>query len=423
MISALLLGCALAGQVEAPADDDLQRTVLALVGQLNALQQADRNAAEKRLIELGPKVLELLPPAGPRTPPETRLRLTRIRQQLEQAAAESAADASRITLRGDGLPLSKVLAALEEQSGNPIVDFRERFGQPTPDPPLKIDFDDVPFWQALDGVLDRADLTVYGFGKPGAITVVARGESQAKRADRVCYSGPLRFEPTSIVAERDLRDPLGQSLRLAMEVAWEPRIRPIALTQKMADVTAVDEQGDSLALDESFGELEFTPDASSRIELTLPLKLPPRSVEQIASLKGRLTAMIPGRVETFRFDNLIPARDVSKRTGSVTVTLLRVRRNNAVWEVLTRVRFDQAGNALESHRGWIDRNEAYLEDPDGKPIQPDTQEYTRQGQNVFGVSYVFVLGGPPEEHVFVYKTPGAIVSTGFDYEIKGVKLP
>jgi hypothetical protein len=40
-----------------------------------------------------------------------------------------------------------------------------------------------------------------------------------------------------------------------------------------------------------------------------------------------------------------------------------------------------------------------------------------------GIAYGFVLSGPPKGYTFVYKTPGAIVAQGFDYEIRGVKLP
>ena len=88
-----------------------------------------------------------------------------------------------------------------------------------------------------------------------------------------------------------------------------------------------------------------------------------------------------------------------------------------------RVRFDEAGQALESHRGWILGNDAYLEDPDGKPIAFDNLELTGQSKNEIGIAYGFVLDGTVEKHKFVYKTPGVIVATGFDYEIKNVKLP
>ena len=83
-------------------------------------------------------------------------------------------------------------------------------------------------------------------------------------------------------------------------------------------------------------------------------------------------AMIPGRIETFRFTKLAGAKDVQQRIAGVTVTLEEVRKNNEAWEVRMLVRFDDAGDALASHRTWIFSNEAYLEGPDGKPIAYDT---------------------------------------------------
>jgi hypothetical protein len=133
--------------------------------------------------------------------------------------------------------------------------------------------------------------------------------------------------------------------------------------------------------------------------------------------------MIPGRTETFAFDNLLDARNVEKRTAGVTVILDRVRKNNELYEVRVVVRFDQAGAALESHRGWILNNEAYLEGPDGKPISQQGMRTFRQTPDEVGIAYLFVLDDPPSNHKFVYKTPGVIVATGFDYEIKGLKLP
>src|SRR5690606_15070171 len=125
-------------------------------------------------------------------------------------------------------------------------------------------------------------------------------------------------------------------------------------------------------------------------ELMIPLKLPPRSVKKIASLKGKLTAMVPGRVETFRFDDLA-ARGVQQRRAGVAVILDQVRRNNDVWEIRVLIRFDKAAGALESHRAWVFNNEAYLETKDGQRINFDGFETTRQTEQDVGMAYYFGL--------------------------------
>ncbi len=417
--SILLVGCVMTGQAE--ADEDLQLAVRGLVRQLNATQLSQREEAEGQLLKLGAKILPLLPEVTVKMPAEMRQRLGRVRQKLQRTAAEAAARQSLVSLSATDLPVTEILDALEKQTGNKI----ELEAQPAGNgpPKLSVKFDKTPFWQALDQVLDRAELSVAQFGQPGTITLVPRGEGQVSRAAAACYSGPFRFEPVFIEARRDLRNPDSRSLRLTLEVAWEPRLSPIGLKQKAADLKAVDEQGKPLHFDDDTAELEVPVEGVSSVRLPLALTLPSRDVKRIASLKGTLTAMLPGKTETFVFDKLTDAKKVEKRVAGVTVTLVQARKNNAVWQVFVRVRFDQPGDALQSHRGWILNNEAYLEDPAGKRIDHAGYETAGQAENTVGMAYMFVLDGTLKGHKFVYKTPGLIVATGYDYEIKDIELP
>jgi len=425
MVAALtLIGGVLLGQAGPTAGDDLQLQVRRLVRQLDAPQLAERESAEKKLVELGPKVLDLLPKDAHRTSAEVAQRVARIRQQLERTMAESVGRASTVTLQGE-MTLADAAARIEAQTGNKIVLPRLRAG-PDEDasPKLTLDLQNVPFWQALDQVLDQAGLSVYPYGEEKAIHVVPRSGERASRAGRADASGPFRFEPVSIQAVRDLRNPGNQSLRLTLEVSWEPRLAPVSLFQRLGDLEVGDEDGNPLAVaaEEAVSEVNVIPD-STTVPLEIPLELPARDVKQIARLKGTLTVLLPGKVETFRFDDLENAEKVEKRIGGVTVMLERVRKNRSVWEVRVLVRFDEANGALESHRNWIYDNEAYLEPPEGEPIAWATFETTRQTENEVGVVYYFALDGPLTGHTLVYKTPSLILSQGFDYEIQGIPLP
>jgi len=420
--SSILLAGLLAGQVGA-SGDSLELEVRRLVRQLDAPQLAEREQAEKRLVELGPDVLDRLPPITDRTPAEIRQRLGRVRFQLERALAELVVRGSRVTLSGAALPLGKVLAALEEQTGNSIAGGR--FDRPdAPQPVLSVDFDDSLFWPALDEVADKAGLTIDPYAVEGAIQLAPRVGEPRPRREAAAYSGPFRFEPVRIEAIRDLRDPAGQSLRLTLEVAWEPRLAPITLQQRMADVRAIDAEGNPLPVDSRQAQLEVPvrPD-SIAVPLVIPLALPGRDVTRIARLEGSLSVLVPGKIETFRFDNLEGAENVEKRAAGVTVFLDKVRKNNSIWEVLVRVRFDAAAGALASHRNWIYENEAHLENPQAEPVPFDAFETTRQTENEVGMAYLFAIDDPLAGYQFVYKTPGLILSRTIDYQIEDVPLP
>jgi hypothetical protein len=420
----LLVGCLLVGQAEASADKELAAKVGVLVRQLDSDTLAARVAAEKELTELGPAVLDLLPQITARTPAEVKQRLDRVRSTLEAAAVEAATKATLVTLDGE-MTLAAAFAALEKQTGNKIIDFRPRFGQQPRAVNVKLSLQKVPFWQALDQVLDQAGMTVYNFGgEAGALAVVARPDDELPRAGRGSYSGLFRFEGAQIEAQRDLRNPANRSLRLTMEVSWEPRMTPIVLEQPLDQVSAMDENGNPLLIDGQQGKLEVAVQSNiASSNLILPLVLPDRSIKKIQSLSGTMTAMLPGRVETFQFADLAQAKNVEQKRAGVTIILEQVRKNLELYEVRVRVQFDKAANALESHRGWVYNNDAYLLDAAGQRVENAGLEATRQDINEVGLAYKFVLDNGLAGHTFVYKTPAAIVRMPVAYELKNIDLP
>ncbi len=425
MIRCLLLsGALLAAQVATRPGEDSPAEVGGLVRQLNAAQLAQRESAEAELLRRGPTVLEFLPPASDRLPAEVQQRLSRIRQRLQQAAAGAVADASNITLYAQSLPLSEILAAFQQQSGNAIVDYRRQFGQPITNPQLTIRFDKSPFWPALDRLLDQARLALYPYAQPGAVGIVAASAKRVARVGRASYSGPFRFEAVRTVARRDPREADGGSLVVTLEAAWEPRLKIICLLHRMADIQAVDERGNPLPVADRDAQPEVpTSGEVPTLKLDIPMRLPPRNVQQIARLRGKLWATISGKIETFRFAKLGEAKNVEQRIAGVTVILEEVRKNGQAWEFRMRTRFDDAGDALASHRQWVFSNEAFLEGPDKKPIAYETFETTVQTKNEVGIAYLFHIDRPLTDLTFIYKTPGVIVTSGFEYELQGIALP
>ena len=312
---------------------------------------------------------------------------------------------------------------LQEQTGNRIVDKRKDFGQEADDPSITLQLVDTPFWKALDEILDEAELTTYNYsGEKSATSLIARPLGTMPRTDMAAYSGVFRFEPTQVEAIRDLRNPANRVLKLFVEVTWEPRLTPISLSQSLETLTLTDENGERIDLARG-GAIGADINAGmAATDLELPLVLPPRDVEKIAAMSGEIAVLVPGRVETFTFDNLGEAKDVEQNKASATVILQSVRKNNAIHEVRMVLRFDKAANALESHRGWVLNNEYYLLDKNGKRIDHAGFQTTRQTTNEVGFAFNFVVDDIGECQ-FVYRTPAAVVQKNIPFVLKDIPLP
>jgi len=437
MIQTLVLATIVAfGQADAPAqpadaaaklaDAELAKQVKRLVLLLDDDEQAKREAAEKDLVALGTDVLPLLPAISARTPAEMKNRLGRVRAALMKTAVAATAKAVFVSLSGE-MPASKAIAELAKQSGNPLVDYREKFNQEARDPMIKVELKDVPFWQAFDTVLDAANLSVYEFDEEkGALAYVARGDGALPRIGKASYSGLFRLEPARIEAVRDLKTPENRSLKLFVEAAWEPRVRPIVIEQPLDELSATDEAGKAILIDGSEGKLEVPVESNnSAVELEFPLQAPDRSVKQIASIKGKLEVVCLGRVESFEFADIDKQKAAELERGGATVIIDSCRKNGDIYEVNMRVAFDKASNALESHRGWINDNECYMLDPKKNRIDNVGVETVRTGENEVGLSYKFDLGEntTPKGHAFIYRTAAAIIRVPVEFELKGIDLP
>lgn len=411
------------------ASAELAAQITALVRQLDDRQLSVRDEAERKLLALGSDALPLLPEITERTPAEVATRVARIQQKLLRSRALTAAEPTLVTLKAENLSLDEAIKELEKQTGNRIVDHREAFGEASGEVKLKADFDKTPYWRAFDVLLDQGNLTLYGFAGQRGAYIVNRPANVAPRAAKAHYAGPFRFEPLRFEAVRDLRSESTGSLKLFMEVSWEPRLQPFAIVQSLSQLSATDSDGKSLAV-----AADAEPEASVRegvsaAELEIPLALPDRAVKTIALLKGKIVALVPGPAEDFRFVGLpiaaknAPARRVEQRKAATTVFVDHVRRNNEAWEVAVRVKFESPGAALESHRSWIFDNEAFFEGADKQRIAPGGIEQTLQSADEFGVNYYFDLKDDPQKLSFVYRTPIVVLEIPLDYEFRDLRLP
>lgn len=418
---------------EAPeAQGRLGAEVESLVGQLIADRHADRRAAFNGLLELASnsparakRVLELLPPIDELMPSALIQQLNDLRIEIEKKIAESAVQASRVTLDVTDAPLANVLAAIELVTENKLTDSRQQFGQEAVDKTITLKATDAPFWEAIDEVLDQAEMDVYAFSGEDSLALINRDPGRAARVGAAIYSGPLRVDVKKVIATTNRVQPDASQLMLRMEVAWEPRLRPIVLTQKLSQVIATNEQGQQLSLlrPEQSIDIELS-NGNQATELRLPFVPPKRSTEKIATLRGVVEVLAPGRSVAFQFKNLsTTAESETRRRGGVEVTLAGVRKNNAIWEVHMRLKLDQPGEALASHRGWVYENKTFLKDKDGNEIDHAGFETTMQTADTIGLAYLFDHEPGIEGLTWVYETPATVHRFQVEYEVKDIALP
>jgi type II secretory pathway component GspD/PulD (secretin) len=414
---------------QAAADPQLVRQISRLISDLNADRAADRDSAEKKLLELAgtttgqsDRFLLSLPKDTQQMPLAVRDRLARIRQQVEDRVAKAATGATYVTFSAKNMPLAEVISAIENQTGNPLIDKRER--PDAKDNGITIELKNEPFWPALDQILDQAKLGIYSYGGKDALSIVSRDPSDGPRRGRAFYTGPFRFEVTEVQSHRSLRQPTQTSLKLQLEIGWESRLRPIAISQPAANLQATSDAGTSLAVSQPKAILDVeVPNGTQAAEITLPFELPPRNVKRITMLRGKLHALVPGRQARFRFDELAKAAGKSQRLAGVQVTVDDVRKNNEIWEIHMRLALDEDNGALQSHRAWAFQNLSYLVDKEGKRVDNAGLETTRQTKNEVGVAYLFDLPGGLNGLTWVYETPAAIIDLPVAYEIKDIELP
>ncbi|MBA3482336.1 MAG: hypothetical protein H0T51_11020 [Pirellulales bacterium] len=424
-----------AAHSKALAQDAMADRVDQLVEHLNADEAAQREAAEKELIELGLKgtadsvdaFLNQLPKPNDNMPQEVQTRLARVASEVRSRIAKKAVDATRLTLDVKESPLTDVLAAIEKQTGNRLTDYREQFGQEAMDKKVTLKIDDEPFWSGLDNVLDAVQMQPYAFSGEENLALVERDQGALRRSGRgAAYSGPFRIEATNITAQRGLRSPDQSSLRIDMEIAWEPRLKPIALTQAAGDVKAIADDGREVPVTSQDAAFDVEVDAGAHAaEVTLPLQLPAREAKMLKTLTGKLTALVPGRIVDLKFDNLAAAKEASQEAGGVTVIIDRVVQNQALWEIHMRIKVESLEAGLESHRGWVFQNVTFLQDKAGEKLDNAGFETTMQTEKEAGFVYLYELpeGRELGDYVWIYRTPSAIVSMPVEYKLEEVPLP
>ena len=401
-----------------PVNESLESRVQQLIQELDASQLAQRNAAEQALQELGEEALPFLPAAGTTLPPEVTKRVERLRVRIaKNSATKVASKKLKEILLGNAATLGEALEAISRASG---IEFSD-----VPNAEQKIDpfGSPLPFWHAVDYVLDQVDLDIdFYSGEAGTISLCPRAENRPNRVDSAAYAGIYRLEPVIVTSRRILRDASLSGMSVELEVAWKPDSHPIGISLPFVHLLAKLDDGASVGSPEPDGAIDIAPsDEVATTTIQIPLNLPAGRPTKIVSLSGKIISMLPGEIKQFDFPLKIASQ--TQTADFVTVKLEDVRKNGPLHEVRLGVEYKSPGKAMESHRGWLLGNEVYVSMPDGSRQDHLGYELYRHNETGVGIGYLFDIGDTPGEAKLVYKTPTAVVENEIDFVIQDIQMP
>jgi hypothetical protein len=331
-----------------------------------------------------------------------------------------------VTLQKEGIPLSKALDELTKQAGTRVEDMR---GDKTADPTLKLKLEKATFWQAVDAIAKEADLRVLLDHKEGKV-ILGDGPNRTPPGS-VSYSGLFRVAVKRIQTDQDLEsDKEGHFCIVHLEVAWEPRFRPLFLESQPDSFEIKDDKGNVLkALEQGGGRVPLS--QRNAAQLQVRVEAPPRTALNLGLLKGSLNVLGPTKMVLFNFDKLAktdktkPAPPKVKDGIKLTLSEFdQVEKDDQLWKATLMLEYPEGGPEFESFEQWLVNNEAWLEKAGGKKIQAGNYESNPQGRQAT-LSYFFDLEGmgKPEDWKLVYRTPGPILKVPVNFEFKELPLP
>lgn len=430
LLAILLLMPALAwGQ---GSDSALKDRVDQLVEKLGSSDEKARDAAEKALVGLGVKAIPALPDDAKIKDKAVKERLAKVRAALAEEQEKAALVASTVTIQGQGIRLTEALKAIQSQTGNRITDLREANGADVTNPSLDLDIKDMKFFEALDIICKKAELSVDFNTQDGTIGIMPGaadlpnqiGEDPSASAPLIVYSGPFRIKLMQYASAKVFGGG-NPTANAQFEVAWEPRLRPMLLSMKAADVKITDDTGSEImpTVSDESGTVVLRPE-NPVAEVNVNMNAPDRKAQELASLKVKAEVTVPAGLRTFAFPKL-DARDDTKKIGDVAVTLESSEVDESVWKVHVYLEMPGSGPAFESYRQGLFNNRIWLQKADGTRFEHNGGfSNTASDGGKLGFEYLFVdAPGKIADYGLVYETPSRVLTIPLEFEFKKVPLP
>jgi hypothetical protein len=323
----------------------------------------------------------------------------------------------KVRFANDRLSLGEALLELEKQTGNTIKDQRSSRTNPT----IALSRDAVTFWQALDAIGKQSGVGFSAYQPDGGVALVDR----SYRELRTHHSGLFRFSFKGVWLSRN--EETGAHLcQITLAVAWEPRLRLLYLNLEDAE-TSHGKSKQAIAR-----QTVANVTGMSATDIELRTEAPPRSVQKIDQLQGKLRVVGAQSVLEFKLADLggaqiaeqqgvkVRARPAIKTAKRWTVELETTHSEGA----LGKVQSFQQGD-LEKflcQRVWL----SWYDTKAKKTVELDK---SGEADSRTGILYTFTANAstplPPKgaDVALHYRTPSRMVTFTVPFSFRDLPLP
>jgi hypothetical protein len=330
-----------------------------------------------------------------------------------------------LTLKADGISLSKALAEVCAKTGNQVADRR----QVKTDPKLDLNLVKSAFWPALDTIAKAAGCGVSTYQPGGHVALIDR----PARSLATSYQGIFRIVAKRVSVARD--DDAGTHVcTVTLNIAWEPRFEPLYLAIGPAQaIFAADNQGAELKT-RSLGNDKLNLAERGAVDVEMSMPAPHRSSAAIKKLQGQFQLTSPGKMLAFAFPNLTTSGAARSQTeDGVKVSLAPLKPATRRWSVEVTIDNPSGNPGLESYQSWLGNNSIGLEKGTGaehkiwRPV-PGDELIEKESVDQARILYSFRVSptdppGFPADWTLFYRTPGRIAVIDVPYDFNDLRLP
>lgn len=408
----------------APPDverDPVRDAVAKWIQQLESPALADRRQAERELLDLGPKILPLLPPLDLLPGPASREAAKRLRIALQRRLAVDSARPSRVTLAGE-FALPELLAEITRQTNNGL--------RLADDLPLETltkrswNFEHVTFWDAIDEICRQTNLSpTTAPDTDAALLSGVPPNSASPRAQRI---GVLRLALTDVSRQPIQGDSERELIRIQGDLLFEPRLRPLFVHFQAGDFSAKADGEHVLPAWNPKARYELPmAGASRRTHVTWDFVARTDDAVENVAFHGKLLVQLAAATEPIAFD--LPAKqELLRRRGGVSVRLFPMelaasQDNSRETTVKITVSYETGGPAFESHRTWVYHNAAWIQAGEKRLPFADFETLMQVDGGV-QLEYRFKNLPATGPLKFVYEAPTLMLDVPFEVEFSRVEV-